>query len=737
MAAIAALVFRVFTADSFGAENVAPTKAELEEMYNAAFRAFDSGKFAEALKQLDAIDARQPDLAASKNLRGVIEMRQGNYDQAEAALQDAARIDPKFWNARFNMAEIPFLRKDWPEARKRFEQLLSSGESDLAKEASQLIQYKILLTYLLEGKDNMVDSIQAKLELSPDTPAVDYVKAAVALKQKNQKEAKDWIGVAEKNFSPQLNKLFAESLYEVGWLEKPAGEARPSLPLMTAAERSEKTKATARAKFEQAQQALRQSDLAAALKLIDEADQAVPNQAATINLRGAILRQQGQFDQAEAAFKKAAKLDPKLREAQYNLAQIPFKKKEYAKARDRFETLYKRTPGGDKNQAAELIKFQIYMTLLLEGKESRAHAMMDEFQFTGDTPALYYAQAAWEFQHNNAEKAADWTASANKIYSSALNSVFAEAFYDVGWMQRPAAATMPTPAFDTAQAEGSPAVEPSPIPDKVFAANTQSDTSKSEGLALGSTTNAAGAGLDIAGTGTTAQTSISASNESASGTGAQPEQPASAPPPGGNESTAAASPAESPQTPQTSPASKEQNDQAAVAQTSVSPSPTAEVMPVKAAPSGILARGRMWLVGGLLLAALLILAWVIMPTFRRRYAFNVPSYSRTTSAAAAPALSKPKAESAPPQKKTLRGNGFVGGPRQISLQLKASKPALRHSVIPSGNLSGGLDLTNGVRTEPSRDSADQMGEPSREVSLLAQRWDQRLIHSWGRLSNKL
>jgi Flp pilus assembly protein TadD len=714
MAAIAALVLRLFAADSFGAENVAPTKAELEEMYSAAFRAFDSGKFAEALKQLDAIDARQPDLAASKNLRGVIQMRQGNYDAAEAALQDAARIDPKFWNARFNLAEIPFLRKDWPEARNRFEQLLSSGESDLAKEASQLIQYKILLTYLLEGKDNMVDSIQAKLEVSPDTPAVDYVKAAVALKQKNQKEAKDWIGVAEKNFSPQLNKLFAESLYEVGWLEKPAGEARPSLPLMTAAERSEKAKATARAKFEQAQQALRQRDLAAALKLIDEADQADPNQAATINLRGEILAQQEQFDQAEAAFKKAAKLDPKLREAQYNLAQIPFKKKEYAKARDRFETLYKRTPGGDKNQAAELIKFKIYMTLLLEGKESRAHAMMDEFQFTGDTPALYYAQAAWEFQHNNPEKAADWTASANKIYSSALNSVFADAFYDVGWMQRPAAATMPTPAFDTAQAEGSPAVEPSPIPDKVFAANPQSNASKSEGLALGSTVNAAGAGLDIAGTGTTVQTSISASNESASGTGAQPEQPASALASGGSESTAAAAPAESPQT---SPASKEQNDQAAVAQASVSPSPAAEVMPVKAAPSSILARGRMWLVGGLLLAALLILAWVIKPTLRRRYAFNVPGYSRATSAAA-PALFKPKAASASPQKKTLQGNGFVGGPRQISLQLKASKPALRHSVIPSGNLSGGSDLTKGVRTEPSRDSADQMEEPNREVSLI-------------------
>src|SRR5262245_23273016 len=555
MAAIAALVLRLFVADSLAAENVAPTKAELEEMYNAAFRAFDSGKFEEALKQLDAIDARQPDLAASKNLRGVILMRQGNYDQAEAALQAASRIDPKFWNARFNLAEIPFLKKDWPEARNRFEQLLSNGESDLAKEASQLIQYKILLTYLLEGKDNMVDSIQAKLELSPDTPAVDYVKAAVALKQKNQKEAKDWISVAEKNSSPQLSKHFAESRYEVGWLEKPVGEARPSLPLMTAAERSEKTKATARAKFEQAQQALRQRDLAAALKLVDEADQADPNQAATINLRGEILMQQEQFDQSEAAFRKAAKLDPKLREAQYNLAQIPFKKKEYAKARDRFEALYKRTPGGDKNQAAELIKFKIYMTLLLEGKESRAHAMMDEFQFTGDTPALYYAQAAWEFQHKNPEKAADWTASANKIYSSALNGVFADAFYDVGWVQRPPAEAMPTPAFDTAQAEGSPAVEPSPIPDKVFAANTQGDTSKSEGLALGSTASAPVSGLDIAQSGsTTGSASTSPSNDSAAVTAAQPQQPASASPSsGGNDSTVAAAPAESPQT---SPVSK-------------------------------------------------------------------------------------------------------------------------------------------------------------------------------------
>jgi Flp pilus assembly protein TadD len=721
MTAVAALVLGSFAANSFAADNVAPTKAELEDMYNAAYKAFDSKKFSDALKQLDAIDARQPDLAASKNLRGVILMRQGNYDQAETALQEAARIDPKFWNARFNLAEIPFLKKDWAEARKRFEQLLSTGESDLAKEASQLIQYKILLTYLMEGKGNMVDSILAKLELSPDTPAVDYVKAAVALQQKNQKEANDWITAAQKNFSPQLNKLFAESLYEVGWLEKPAGEGRPSLPLMTAAERSEKTKAVARSKFEQSQQALRQRDFATALRLIDEADKADPNQPATLNFRGEILMQQQQFDQAEAAFKKAAKLDPKFREAHYNLAQIPFKKKDYAKARERFEALYKRTPGGDKNQAAELIKFKIYMTLLLEGKESRAHGMMEEFQFTGDTPALYYAQAAWEYKHNNPEKAADWTGSANKIYSPALNSVFADAFYDVGWIQRPEGSTAPALAFDTtnvgaSQAEGGPAVEPSPIPDRVFAANKQGESSKGETLALGPAVNGPNAGLEIASAEATAKgPATSVSSEPVVETSSQPQQPVSESPAVASESTTAAQPVGA-GTPNASSASNEQNNQQLSVQTS--PSEKSAVGPVLAKVSSFAIAGiagrRLWVVGGLLLAAILLLAWVIVPVVRR-HAFNVPRHLRleppSGAAAAGATVLKPRV--APAQTSSVHANGLTGGPRQISVQLKPWTPSLRHTAVPSGKLSGAFNRLKERRATVSRPPAHR--EPDKEL----------------------
>lgn len=240
-------------------------------MYDKAFREFDANNYAQALKDLDAIDARQPELAESQNLRGVILMRQQDYQNAETALRKALAADPKFWNARFNLAEIPFLQKNWAEARKRFQELLNGNASELQGEATQLIQYKILLTYLLEGKENMVDSMLAKFELAPDTPAVHYTNAAIALNKKEEKEAKDWLTNAEKSFSPQLNKLFAESLYTIGWLEKPVGQTRAAIELNSAADRAAKTKEFADAKFEEAEQAFQQRDFTAARKLVDEA----------------------------------------------------------------------------------------------------------------------------------------------------------------------------------------------------------------------------------------------------------------------------------------------------------------------------------------------------------------------------------------------------------------------------------------------------------------------------------
>jgi tetratricopeptide (TPR) repeat protein len=467
---------------------------------------------------------------------------------------------------------------------------------------------------------------------------------------------------------------------------------------MTAAERTEKTKAFARSKFEQSQQAFRQRDFATALKLVDEADTADPNQPSTLNLRGEILMQQGKFDDAETAFKKAAKLDPKLRDAQYNLAQIPFKKKEYAKARDRFETLYKRIPGGDKNQAAELIKFKIYMTYLMEGKESKAHSMMEEFQFTGDTPALYYAQAAWEYKHNNAQKAEDWTNSANKIYSPALNGVFADGFYDVGWLQRPEGATSPAVAFDAgnagaSQVEGGPAVEPSPIPDRGLAANKQG-----EALSLARPTGASDGGMDLASAGT--MPNQATLTGSAPQTNSPADQSAEQPSSATGESTTASQPV-APETANAPTVSNQnQAEQQPAAQTSPPEQPKTEAAPAKASSSAVAGESsrRLWIVGGLLLAAVVLIALAILPALRR-YKFTVPGSSQPEPRGDTAAF---KARTAPAHTTGVQGNGFAAGPRQVSLQLKPWSASVRESALTTAKTATALDRAKASKQTPSR-----------------------------------
>ncbi len=706
-------------------------------MYSKAFQAFEANNFSESLKQLDEIDARQPEVAESHNLRGVILMRQGSYDKAETALQEAVRIDPKFWNARFNMAEIPFLKKNWTEARDRFQNLLSSNVADLAGDAAQLIQYKILLTYVLEGNDGMVDSIVAKFKLSPETPAVHYSNAAIAFQRKNENEAQDWIATAQKDFSPQLNRLFAESLYEVGWMQKPAGQARASMTVTTAAERTEKSKAFARSRFEQAQQSLQQHDFENARKYVEESDAADPNQAATSNLRGEILMEQQDYAGAEAAFKKALKINPKFREAQYNLAQIPFKKKDYATARERFDALLKQTPGGDKNQAAEILKYKVFLTYLLEGKDSRAQKLMEQFQFTGDTPALYYAQAAWEFKHNNPDKASDWVTSAKKIYSPALNGVFADAFYDLGWMQSPTVAAGPAPAAEaatvmSAQAESSPAIEPSPIPGTRLASNKQAKESKPETTStVAPATETASETVAAASPNARLALSLSegivpatAAAPSASGSPASPEQLSALPTATGSpvvettpamaeaspnaSATTLASPSETAVIAQSSPATQASAPPVPSPATTLAPTHVA-TQPAPAPTVAATTSRQTLIIGGLLIGAAFFMAWALIPMLRRRGAAQVPLFGQPASANGPTVSSTPFSA---PEAEAPATKNFIGGPRQVSLQLKAAEPSIHRGVLPSGRLGRANGAVAPITTTPLEPAIRRGPEPT-------------------------
>ncbi len=150
------------------------------------------------------------------------------------------------------------------------------------------------------------------------------------------------MATAAKEFSPQLNKLFAESFYEVGWLPKPEDATPVALEVTSPAERV----ARAQADLARAEQAYRRRDLEGAWQLLDQVDATAPNQAVTYNLRGEILFDQGKIDEAETAWRNALAADPQLLAARYNLARVPFANRDYETARKELEALLGAISGG-------------------------------------------------------------------------------------------------------------------------------------------------------------------------------------------------------------------------------------------------------------------------------------------------------------------------------------------------------------------------------------------------------
>ena len=171
---------------------------------------------------------------------------------------------------------------------------------------------------------------------------------------------------------------------------------------------------------------------------------------------------QGKTDAAETALRNASAADPQFLEARYNLARVPFPKKDYATARKELEALLGAISGGKEKQWEQLIRYQIFLNAPV-GRPRRRGAEGDgRVQDDGRLAGLYYAQAAWAFQHGNPKLGNNWVANASNLYSAELNRTFAAPFSDLGWVSNataPSGSPMPTPEVVqnvSAKAEATP-----------------------------------------------------------------------------------------------------------------------------------------------------------------------------------------------------------------------------------------------------------------------------------------
>jgi tetratricopeptide (TPR) repeat protein len=192
------------------------SSAELER----ATTAFNQGKFAESEKLIDAaekMDSKKPEIP---NLRGAICTKQKRYDEAAQQFTQALALDPKFYPAKLNLAEVKLLAGKYADAAQLYQELKQLDPG------SELLQFKLALCALLAGEETRAAAMVDVMNFPGKTPAYYYARAAIALKRGQKETAQKYLENVKKYYSDEQRAYFAQSLKEIDFTA-----AKPTKPV--------------------------------------------------------------------------------------------------------------------------------------------------------------------------------------------------------------------------------------------------------------------------------------------------------------------------------------------------------------------------------------------------------------------------------------------------------------------------------------------------------------------------
>lgn len=177
----------------------------------------------ESLETLNDIEKLTGDFHIVSNLRGAVFTKMRDFKAARAEFEKAVTLTKTMqresYYPKFNLAEINFVEKKWPEARKAFSDLLTN--SNVPDTGSRrLMEYKVLICQLQEKQPDAAREMAVKFDqYDNDSPAFYFANAAIAFSKDQKEEAEEWLASAGKIYPKEINDAFQDSLVEVGWLQ--------------------------------------------------------------------------------------------------------------------------------------------------------------------------------------------------------------------------------------------------------------------------------------------------------------------------------------------------------------------------------------------------------------------------------------------------------------------------------------------------------------------------------------
>ena len=162
-----------------------------------------------------------------------------------------------------------------------------------------------------------------------------------------------------------------------------------------------------------------------ALGKLNAADKLSPKDPFVLNLLGAVYTKKKDFPTAKQYFERALAKQPGFFPAKFNIGELIFLDGRYGDALDFFRQLLQESPN------SELLQFKVFLCEFKLVNKEHAEKALNSVRYPVDTPAWYFAQAAWALQKGDKKKAHECVEGARYIFG-AKTAMFEESCQDIG-----------------------------------------------------------------------------------------------------------------------------------------------------------------------------------------------------------------------------------------------------------------------------------------------------------------
>lgn len=203
---VLALLFNAGLPLSGRAEKEEPAQA----LVTAALASFENKDFDTAQTKLEEANKLQPGSPFILNLLGAIQTKKKKYAAAKGYFEKALESSPGFFPAHFNLGELLFLQKQYPQALSRFSQMLKQNPDN------ELLQFKVILSLLLTDQPEDARKLLARMTYPIKSPAKFYAEAALEIVAGHNKAATQLTNKGRILF-PEKAILYDETFQDLDW----------------------------------------------------------------------------------------------------------------------------------------------------------------------------------------------------------------------------------------------------------------------------------------------------------------------------------------------------------------------------------------------------------------------------------------------------------------------------------------------------------------------------------------